>query len=84
MKNHQLKINTEFFDQVVSGMKTFEIRLNDRNYEVGDTFDLQEWDGMEFTNRSASGKINYIFTDYEFGLQPNWCVFSFTINLIML
>jgi hypothetical protein len=84
MKNHQLKIHPEYFNEVVSGNKTFEIRLNDRNYEVGDTFDLLEHDGSDFTGNSASGKIKYIFSDSKFGLQPEHCVFSFDLNLIML
>ena len=84
MKNHQLKILSEYFNEVVSGNKTFEIRLNDRNFKVGDSLELLEHDGNDFTGSSASGKIKYIFSDTKFGLQPNWCVFSFEISLVIL
>ena len=40
MKIHELKLDTEFFDDVKSGKKNFEIRKNDRNFEVGDTLFL--------------------------------------------
>ena len=33
---HEIKIRPEFYKAVIAGMKTFEIRLDDRNYEVGD------------------------------------------------
>lgn len=40
---HELKTLTQFFPFVKSGAKTFEIRLNDRNFQVGDTLLLREW-----------------------------------------
>lgn len=33
---HHIKIQKEFADAVMSGEKTFEIRLNDRGYQKGD------------------------------------------------
>lgn len=33
---HSLKLNTRFVDPVHLGLKTFEIRKNDRNYHIGD------------------------------------------------
>ena len=33
---HTLKIETEFFKAVKERRKTFEIRKNDRNFQVGD------------------------------------------------
>jgi hypothetical protein len=44
MKVHFLKSWPEFFDAQVSGAKTFEIRRNDRGYEVGDVLILRKWD----------------------------------------
>ena len=40
MKIHELKLDTEFFDDVKLGKKNFEIRKNHRNFEVGDTLHL--------------------------------------------
>lgn len=36
MKIHELKLNIEFCDAVLSGDKSFEIRENDRGYQKGD------------------------------------------------
>lgn len=40
MKIHELKLDTFYFDDVKSGLKTFEIRKNDRDYQVGDLLSL--------------------------------------------
>lgn len=41
---HRLKLNTEYFDDVLTGKKNFEVRINDRDYRVGDELILWEWD----------------------------------------
>ncbi|WP_205125028.1 DUF3850 domain-containing protein [Aeromonas sobria] len=61
---HELKIKPEYFAAVVSGDKTFEIRNNaDRNFQVGDTLLLWEWDGG-FTGQTVERVVSYI-TDFE-------------------
>lgn len=61
---HELKIKPEYFAAVVSGDKTFEIRNNaDRNFQVGDTLLLWEWDGG-FTSQTVERTVSYI-TDFE-------------------
>lgn len=41
---HPLKTWPNFFELIESGVKTFELRKNDRNYRAGDILFLQEWD----------------------------------------
>ena len=61
---HELKIKPEYFAAVVSGDKTFEIRNNaDRNFKVGDTLLLWEWNGG-FTGQTVERAVSYI-TDFE-------------------
>lgn len=43
MKTHNLKCDPEFFPAVVDGSKPFEIRENDRDYDVGDLLVLNEY-----------------------------------------
>jgi len=42
VNRHEHKILPEFFEAVILGFKTFEIRKNDRDYKVGDIVFLNE------------------------------------------
>lgn len=41
---HELKIWPQYFKPVIDGLKTFEVRKNDRGFQAGDIVSLQEWD----------------------------------------
>lgn len=43
MTDHVLKCWPDFFQAVKRGDKPFELRINDRDYQVGDTLVLQEY-----------------------------------------
>lgn len=64
-KVHHLKILPEYFEAVVKGEKTFEIRKNDRDYCVDDELFLNEFDlvKQEYTGRKTKVIVTYI-TDY--------------------
>ena len=59
---HELKILPEYFEAVLSRNKSFEIRRDDRDFKVGDTLLLKEYDSIfkVFTGRTAKRKITYI------------------------
>jgi len=58
---HALKIKSEYFEAVISGKKLFEVRVNDRNYKVGDLLGLNEINkDEEYTDRSCVVYIDYI------------------------
>lgn len=42
MSTHHIKIDTQYVDAVVSGIKPFEVRRNDRAYQVGDHLIMSE------------------------------------------
>lgn len=44
MKIHELKIDTQYFEDAKSGKKNFVIRKNDRDYQVGDILKKHAWD----------------------------------------
>lgn len=63
MAEHVLKITPEYFDDVVSKLKRFEIRRNDRDFKVGDTLILREYLEHAYTGAITHCKVIYI-TDY--------------------
>lgn len=68
---HELKIATEFFQEVISGRKTFEIRENDRNFKVGDLLALNECrvgddNKISYTGASCLVEVDYILKNTPF------------------
>ncbi len=72
MTEHSLKIYPVFYDAVANGAKTFEIRKNDRDYQVGDTLCMREFtgrgsDGVDnYTGRVVYAKVTYVLTSEDF------------------
>lgn len=48
-KTHDLKIYPRYFDEIVSGKKTWELRKNDRGFAEGDRLRLTRPDGENIT-----------------------------------
>lgn len=65
---HELKTWPEYFQEVVKGNKTFEIRKNDRNYQVGDILHLKEYDpvGNQYTGSDAVARVTYVLDKQPF------------------
>lgn len=62
MMVHDLKTWPEFYADLLSGAKTFELRKNDRGFEVGDELRLHEWDPLteQYTGRRTTRKVIYL------------------------
>ena len=62
---HELKCFPEYFQDVIDGKKTFEIRLHDRPYQVGDLLALNEYlpDTDSYTSRSCVVIVDYMLND---------------------
>lgn len=61
-REHRIKILPEYYEACLNGSKRFELRKDDRNYQVGDYIWLCEWDGTEYTGRSITGMGSVNFT----------------------
>ena len=57
---HELKIKPLYFSKVLSGEKTFEIRIDDRNYSVGDILILNEFSNSRYTGNKVIVKVIYL------------------------
>lgn len=82
MAHHVLKCINPYFSDVLNLEKTFEVRMNDRNFLVGDIVFLMEYDVVlkEFSGRFVILEIDYLFNAPEVVLLPKgFCVFSFSI-----
>lgn len=62
MNTVQKKVRPEYFEKILSGSKTFELRLDDFEIHEGDTLLLREWDPRtkEYTGRELSKKVGFI------------------------
>lgn len=78
-KEHRLKISPEYYEAWANHKKKFELRKDDRGYEVGDYVWLCEWDGEHYTGRSTSLlQIKYILRNCpQYGLMDGYCILGF-------
>ena len=76
-KTHDIKCETEYYQARERGEKTFEVRVNDRNYEVGDKVILHEVVKGIATGRQINNlTIKYIFHGGIYGLDEDYCIFN--------
>lgn len=61
-KIHVVKSWPEFFQPLMDGTKTFEIRFDDRHYAVGDVLHIREYDDRagKFTGREVRRRVTYL------------------------
>lgn len=78
---HDIKIANEFYDDVASGKKKFELRKNDRGYKVGDMLDMEEYKAGEPTGRHIMANIIYMLEDYT-GLEEGYCILGIEVESV--
>lgn len=74
---HELKTVARYYEAVVDGRKTFEVRLNDRAFQTGDIVRLVKVDEQGFylgPPFSIEKRITYILQGGQFGIEPRYCV----------
>ncbi len=83
--NWEMKCWPEFFNEIVAGKKTHDLRRStDRDFKVGDTVTLKEFDPKKqaYTGRESKVQITYITSQMspcaysEEALKPGFCILS--------
>lgn len=78
-REHELKTETGYFGDVLSGRKTFEVRRKDRDYREGDLLILAEVDSSgRYTGRRLLTGVGYILDDSRYCL-PGYVILGLKI-----
>lgn len=74
-KVHELKTIPPFFEEVMAGTKTFELRKNDRGFRVGDVLILKEYfpDSKAYSGLETRRQITYVLRDFQ-GLETGYVI----------
>lgn len=87
--HHHLKTWPIYWDAVKDGSKPFEIRKNDRGYQVGDVLHLFRWDPNfpEGTNIKAQpqivAEVTYVlFGQTSLGMDPDYVILGLHVPAI--
>jgi hypothetical protein len=78
----EVKTINPYFTDMLNGLKTFEIRLNDRNYEVNDVIFSREYDPetKTYSGREQLLHIKYILKEGMFsGLSSGYCAMGVVV-----
>src|SRR4051812_12856009 len=84
---HKVKSWTTLFEPTLAGVKTHDVRrMGDRDYKVGDTLRLMEFDPekQQYTGRELCVRITYITSAKlpcalsEACLHADYCILSIT------
>jgi len=56
--------------------KPFEVRKNDRDYQINDILWLKEFDPdkQEYTGNECRRRVTYILHGGDFGIEKGYCV----------
>jgi ParB family chromosome partitioning protein len=78
---HQLKTYPDVFHAVRGGLKTFEYRLNDRNYQTGDILRLCEYipDMSGYSGEYVDVEVKYKLAGGEFGIPAEYVIMSIVV-----
>jgi hypothetical protein len=76
-QHHYLKIETQYYQAIERGNKKFELRKNDRDFQVLDFIILQETVNGVYTGRELPQlEIKYILFGGKYGLAEDHCIIN--------
>ena len=73
---HKLKIEPNYFSNLITGRKLCEIRFNDRDYQVGDTLSFVH--PVSGQQNQGVGSMEFVITHIHsgLGLKEGWVCLS--------
>jgi hypothetical protein len=82
---HELKTWPAFFQAILEGRKTFEVRRNDRGFQAGDVLRLREYEpersgSSAYTGRSLGVLVKYVLSGTQFGVVDGFCVMAIEVS----
>jgi hypothetical protein len=80
---HDLKTWSEHFQAVACGEKRFELRRDDRGFEVGDILKLNEYCPTTkiYSGNRITARITHILRNFE-GLEHGFCILGIKIIIV--
>lgn len=72
---HELKIERKYFVDILAGLKTFEVRHDDRNYQPGDFLYMREY----YPDKDKYGVLEMICCVTYILRDPAYCKDGFVI-----
>ena len=77
---HEAKILPEWFEALLSGRKSFEVRKDDRDpkYQTGDELFLREFDGVDYTGRTITAEVTFVLRN-EY-CREGFCILSVIVK----
>lgn len=77
-KRIEKKILPKYFEEVINGDKTFELRKDEDNILPGDFLVLREWSPDKgYSGRKATRYVSYILRNSpEYGLAEGYCIIA--------
>jgi hypothetical protein len=89
MTEHRLKTWPIYFEEILSTRKRFELRYNDRKFEVGDWLVLEEYQPARlsnsghkeafYTGRAIRLRVTYKIDLHQVGLQKEGDLYSHVV-----
>jgi len=80
MTTHKLKTLAPYWNRVQSCQKKFEVRKNDRDFQVGDILELEYYETIpgptpyNWIPPILIAKVTYILPGGQFGIENGYCV----------
>ena len=81
---HTKKVWSEYFQKILDGKKTYELRLADWECNEGDILVLQEWDPetKEYTGREIKKEVTYVGKTKNMNFWPKEDVEKYGYQII--